>query len=100
MADIVVNWEILSVDDNTGDIIVRFYSENKENKVLYSWQGDKDSLITRLNEDATRYTQLWMCSYIPSGIKSELLNATGSVSSADTVKLDNVFHTLIKAESI
>lgn len=100
MSQIIVNWEILSVDEITGDIVVRFFNESKENKVTYAWSGDKDSFIARLNEDATRYTQMWMCSYVPSGIKTELLNLSSTVSSEDSVKMDNTFHALINAESI
>lgn len=75
-----VQWEILSVDDVSGDVVVRFFNESKENKVMYSWEGDKDQLISRLNYDAAQHIEQWKISPISSSLKEELLNLTGTVT--------------------
>lgn len=75
-----VQWEILSVDEVSGDVVVRFFNESKENKVMYSWEGDKDQLISRLNYDAAQYIEQWKISPISSSLKEELLNLTGTVT--------------------
>lgn len=95
-----VTWEIISVDETIGDVIVKFTNGTKQNTVNYKWEGDKEALIKRLNADAYAYTHAWMCSEMTSGIKTELFGLTGTVSSNDTINLDNKVLTFLKPEVI
>lgn len=97
---IEVTWEIVSIDDVTGDITVKFTNGTKQNLVNYKWEGDKQQLVERLNKDALSYTHMWMCSPVPSGIKTELFQLTGTVSSNDVINLDNNLFTELKPQVI
>lgn len=101
MDTVAVTWQILDVNDITGDITVKFTNQNnRENTVTYPWSGDKDALVKRLNDDALNYTHIWMCSPISSGIKTELFNMTGTVSSENTLNLDGHLIKNIDADPI
>lgn len=97
---IEVTWEVVSTDDVTGDITVKFTNGTKQNLVNYKWEGDKDEFIKKMNREASVYAHIWMCSPISSGIKTELFNLSGSVSSNDLISLDSTVYSFLKPEII
>ena len=74
-----VTWKITDVDEVLGNITVNFTDGVRENSNVFNWSGDKDQLISMLNEVAITFKQSW--AEIPPMLvvtKHELLQLTGS----------------------
>jgi hypothetical protein len=77
-----VTWTITKVDQQQGDIVVKFTDGVNIRKRLYKWNNDKDIFIQKINNDAIHFAK--ECDKVNSillSTKLELLNSTGSTNS-------------------
>lgn len=91
-----VTWEVESIDEENGEIIIFFTNGTRTNKIKYIWEGNLELLKEQINNDAVRMTHTWACSPIHPEIKSELLGLSGNVSitEADVFIQDQNFQIL------
>jgi hypothetical protein len=74
-----VTWKIIEVDEALGNITVSFTDGVKENSNIFKWTGNRDELVSILNEVADGFAKTW--EEIPPMLfvtKLELLQMTGS----------------------
>lgn len=102
MNDVVqpVNWQVESIDEFTGEVVVNFTNGIRTNKIKYIWMGDQTALEETINADALQMAHMWMCSPIHSGIKSQIMQLSGSVTSQDTILLDDAIYSILKPDII
>jgi hypothetical protein len=87
-----VTWTITKVDEQTGDIVVKFTDGVNIRKRLYKWNNDKDIFIQKINNDAIHFAKEYdKVNSILLSTKLELLNSTGSTNSysSNTDNTDN-----------
>jgi hypothetical protein len=74
-----VTWTITKVDQQQGDIVVKFTDGVNICKRVYKWNNDKDIFIQTINNDAIHFAKEWnKVNSIILATKLELLNSTGS----------------------
>ena len=74
-----VTWTITKVDQQQGDIVVKFTDGVNIRKQVYKWNNDKDIFIQTINNDAIHFAKEWnKVNSILLVTKLELLNSTGS----------------------
>jgi hypothetical protein len=86
-----VTWKITEVDETLGNITASFTNGVQENSNIFRWTGNRDELVTRLNEIASQFKDSWK--EIPpmlSVTKLELLRLTGSSSDNSSPSRRNI----------
>jgi hypothetical protein len=76
-----VTWKITEVDETLGNITVSFTNGVQENSNIFKWTGNRDDLVTMLNEVAYQFKDTWKkVPLMLSVTKLELLQLVGSSS--------------------
>ena len=71
-----VTWTITKVDQQQGDIVVKFTDGVNIRKQVYKWNNDKDIFIQTINNDAIHFAKEWnKVNSILLVTKLELLNS-------------------------
>jgi hypothetical protein len=74
-----VTWTITKVDQQQGDIVVKFTDGVNIRKQVYKWNNDKDILIETINNSAISFARDWnRFNSILLSTKLQLLNSSGS----------------------
>jgi hypothetical protein len=74
-----VTWTITKVDQQQGDIVVKFTDGVNICKQVYKWNNDKNILIETINNSAISFARDWnRFNSILLSTKLQLLNSSGS----------------------
>lgn len=74
-----VTWTITKVDQQQGDIVVKFTDGVNIRKQVYKWNNDKNILIETINNTAISFARDWdRLNPILLSTKLQLLNSSGS----------------------
>jgi hypothetical protein len=74
-----VTWTITKVDQQQGDIVVKFTDGVNIRKQVYKWNNDKNILIETINNSAISFARDWnRLNSILLSTKLQLLNSSGS----------------------
>jgi len=74
-----VTWTITKVDQQQGDIVIKFTDGVNIRKQVYKWNNDKDIFIQTINNDAIHFAKEWnKVNSILLSTKLQLLNSSGS----------------------